>query len=726
MEYLSIEPKCLNTFTFKALLRRCFFVCKKVERKNEMADRTTPIHSGYSIINGSFSGTATAKLGCWMEYKVVSQSVENNTSTIRFYIFIANVAASGGYHIYCNNYDQTNRGSMTVKANGSTVYTRTKRGFATDLIPTASDHTTQYSTPYGSAEGTKFLTVLTDNADTEAAGYGTCVIQHNTDGTGSVTLSWNADCSFANSLKQITGSATVTLPTIPRATAPSVGSLTMGTRSTITLSPASSSFTHTLRYAVGSASGTIVSKTSSLYVNWTPALSLANQAPNATTAVGTLYCDTYSGSTLIGTKSVSITLAIPDSVVPSATYTLTDSDSGIAAKFSAFIQSKTKLNVVVNASGAYGSTIASVTTKINGTTYTDASFTTEALSRSGTQTVTITVKDSRNRTATVTGQYTVLGYKSPSIKEVSVFRCNSSGALSHNGAYVSATLNASITSLDSNNNAVIRIQSRRKTATAYSNLKSWNGSYTINGTYVCGGSLSPQYAYEIRIMAQDYFETVYAYADIATSDTILSIRNNGLGMAIGKICEQDKLEVGWEAVFHEDVSFEGDVSFSTFTWLRDLIYPVGSIRMTTDPTGATTFLGGTWELWGAGRVPVGVDSNDRDFADPESTRGEKTVTLVTANMPSHSHTLSSGTVTVQSDGAHTHQAASGQYKVGSGSGSNYKYLTNDGSTDPAATDSQGAHTHTASLSGSTGSKGSGTAHSNVQPYITCYFYKRTA
>lgn len=181
-----------------------------------MADRTTPIHSGYSIINGSFSGTATAKLGCWMEYKVTSQSVENNTSTIRFYIYIANVAASTGYHIYCNNYDQTNRGSMTVRANGTTVYTRQKRGFATDLIPTASDHTTQYQTPYGNAEGTKFLTVMTDNADTEAAGYGTCVINHNADGTGSVTLSWNADCSFANSLKLITGSATVTLPTIDR------------------------------------------------------------------------------------------------------------------------------------------------------------------------------------------------------------------------------------------------------------------------------------------------------------------------------------------------------------------------------------------------------------------------------------------------------------------------------------------------------------------------------
>lgn len=718
---LSIKHNAIES-TAPAVL----FVCQNPEGRNGMADRTTPIHSGYSIINGSFSGTATTKLGCWMEYKVVSQSVENNTSTIRFYIFIANVAASGGYHIYCNNYDQTNRGSMTVKANGSTVYTRQKRGFATDLIPTASDYTTQYQTPYGSAEGTKFLTVMTDNADTETAGYGTCVIQHNADGTGSVTLSWNADCSFANSLKLITGSATVTLPTIPRATTPSVGTLTMGSQSTITLSQASSSFTHTLRYQVGSASGTIVSKTSSTSVNWRPSVTLANQAPNSTTAVGTLYCDTYSGKTLIGTKSVSITLNVPESIVPSASIAMQDSNPSIAGQFHVYIQNKTKLSVSVNASGAYGSTIVSVTTTINGTAYTETSFTTEALSKSGTQSYTVVVKDSRNRTRTVEGSYEVMAYKPPTVNIAAVFRCNSSGVLSHNGTYVSIRLRVNITSLDSGNDAAINIQSKRKNASSYTLLRSISGIYSYNSTVVCGGSLSSQYAYDIRVEVSDYFETVYAYADITTADTIFSIRNNGLGMAIGKICEQDRFEMGWDAVFHEDVEFEGDVTFSSLNWLRDLIYPVGSIRMTVDPTNADTFLGGTWELWGASRVPVGVDANDRDFADPEQTGGAKTVTLTTANMPSHNHTLSSGTATAAEAAAHTHQAAAGTYKVGSGSGSNYKYLTNDGTTGPATTGSGGGHTHTVTLSGSTGSKGSGTAHSNMQPYITCFFYKRTA
>lgn len=280
-----------------------------------MATISTPIHSGYTIINGSISGSQSSKIGTWMEYKVVSQSVVNNTSTIRFYVFLATL--SGSYNVYGNNNSGTTRGSMSVTAGGSTVYTREKQGFATGSAVSASNYTTQYSTSYSNASGKPFLTVLTDNASTEAAAYGECTVTQNADGTKSITLAWTGDVSFSGSVGMLTGSATISLPTIPRATTPSVGTLTMGSASTITLSPASSSFTHTLRYQVGAASGTIVTKTSSTSVSWTPALTLANQVPNATTAVGTLYCDTYSGSTLIGTKSVSITLNVPTSVVPS-------------------------------------------------------------------------------------------------------------------------------------------------------------------------------------------------------------------------------------------------------------------------------------------------------------------------------------------------------------------------------------------------------------------------
>ena len=131
-------------------------------------------------------------------------------------------------------------------------------------------------------------------------------------------------------------------------------------------------------------------------------------------------------------------------------------------------------------------------------------------------------------------------------------------------------------------------------------------------------------------------------------------------------------------------------------------------------------------LWGAGRVPIGVNSQDTDFSTVEKTGGAKTVTLAAGNLPSHSHTLSSGTVTVASGGAHTHTASKGSYKVGSGSGSTYKYFTNGGTTEPQSIASSGSHSHTASLSGSTGTVGSGTAVNKLPPYITCYMYKRTA
>ena len=67
------------------------------EGGNDMATISTPIHSGFTIINGSLSGTASSKIGCWMEYKVMSQSIENNRSVIRFYVMLATL--SGSYHV---------------------------------------------------------------------------------------------------------------------------------------------------------------------------------------------------------------------------------------------------------------------------------------------------------------------------------------------------------------------------------------------------------------------------------------------------------------------------------------------------------------------------------------------------------------------------------------------------------------------------------------------------
>ena len=63
----------------------------------------------------------------------------------------------------------------------------------------------------------------------------------------------------------------------------------------------------------------------------------------------------------------------------------------------------------------------------------------------------------------------------------------------------------------------------------------------------------------------------------------------------------------------------------------DTIYPVGSIYTNaTNGTNPGTLLGfGTWVSFGAGRVPVGIDSGDTDFDTAEETGGAKTTTTTT-------------------------------------------------------------------------------------------------
>lgn len=137
-----------------------------------------------------------------------------------------------------------------------------------------------------------------------------------------------------------------------------------------------------------------------------------------------------------------------------------------------------------------------------------------------------------------------------------------------------------------------------------------------------------------------------------------------------------------------------DAASIIWSTMVDKIYPVGSIYMSASlstPEAVGSVLGGTWTAWGAGRVPVGVDTSDSSFDTVEETGGEKTHKLTIAEMPSHKHSL--------------------PYRTGGGGGSTWY-------TDPGTADG-----YSDSKAQAVGGDGS---HNNLQPYITCYMYKRTA
>lgn len=118
------------------------------------------------------------------------------------------------------------------------------------------------------------------------------------------------------------------------------------------------------------------------------------------------------------------------------------------------------------------------------------------------------------------------------------------------------------------------------------------------------------------------------------------------------------------------------------------IYPVGSIYISVNNTNpGTYFTGTTWEAFAKGRTLVGVDPDDVDFNTVEATGGEKTHTLTIDEMPSHNHSFK-----------YNNSASGGGSNGTIGTANNYG-TTNTGGNQP---------------------------HNNLQPYVTCYMWKRTA
>lgn len=141
--------------------------------------------------------------------------------------------------------------------------------------------------------------------------------------------------------------------------------------------------------------------------------------------------------------------------------------------------------------------------------------------------------------------------------------------------------------------------------------------------------------------------------------------------------------------------------------ILDAVYPVGSIYIATVATNPATLFGfGTWAAFGAGRTLVGLDAGQTEFDTVEETGGAKTHTLITAEMPSHTHTQNPHDHLTDLQDLWRWQAwTSGSSAYG------FRY---DG--DIPVSEETAVNQNT----------GGGGAHNNLQPYIVVYMWKRTA
>ena len=389
-------------------------------------------------------------------------------------------------------------------------------------------------------------------------------VNHNADGTGSVTLTAEWDCGFASDYtpRHLSLSKTVTLTTIPRASSASATGSTLGEAVAITISRASSGFTHKLYYTCGSISNQLIAEDVGTSYSWTPPVSLAQQAPNAATVAVTLTVKTYNGSTYIGSKNLQLSLSIPSSIIPTLSVAISD-PTGVQGTYGGYVQLRSKIQVAITAAGVQGSTIKSYSIKV-GNIYTSnaSSGTTDYLPNSGTLAIICTVTDSRGRSASQSQNITVLAYTKPTISAISAARCNQDGTANRAGTYGKVTFSASITPLTEINTAAYTVQYREVGAEAWTNAGSAAaGDYNPADVAVIFSAEKTK-RFEVRVVATDAFESIgSSIRDLPAAYALYHLAKHLISVGIGRLCDKvNAFQVGLDAYFDKNVQVEGDVS----------------------------------------------------------------------------------------------------------------------------------------------------------------------
>ncbi|HEM5664105.1 hypothetical protein HO821_05310 [Streptococcus suis] len=373
---------------------------------------------------------------------------------------------------------------------------------------------------------------------------GSTTVGHNADGTKSFPFS--ATFNPNNGLHGvITVSGNIGLATIPRSSSVSVGIGTIGNALTININRQSSSFKHTVRYAWGNKQGTIASNVDTS-TTWTIPLDFANNIPNATSGTGTIFVDTYSGSTKTGTQQVAFTANVPTSMKPTFSgVTLTDTNGVARGLLSGnnFLQIISNIQVNFNgASGSYSSSITgykaevvnrNLVTNSNGGTLGMMNF-------NGSTTIRASVVDSRGRwsdTRDVT--INVIEYFAPILSFTAQRTRQTPNIIQivRNAKIAPITLSGIQKNIMTLTFKVAPLGSTSYTADNGSASGSWTTQHTLsNSAANMAGNYPANKSFTIIGTLSDKFTSVEFSATVATESVVMSYDKDGR-VGVGKIAE---------------------------------------------------------------------------------------------------------------------------------------------------------------------------------------------
>lgn len=521
---------------------------------------------------------------------------------------------------------------------------------------------------------------------------------HNDDGvSGDVPISgsWYTNLtssSVVGTRMEVSGTVT-SIPTIPRASGIKAADANIGSVATIFVDKKSDTFTHTVAYKIGDLSGYILAdgsitdtatKITATTIPFTIPTSFYEQIPTKEGTV-TLTCITYNGNTQIGEAKTGTfkVNTVESDCKPQITATLIDSNSttvALTGDNKKIIKYKSTAKITPTATAKNSATISKITVnnvEVNGDYI--------AFANVQSETFIVEVTDSRGYTNTLELKPTIVVYipLSATAKFDRVSATSSEVKVKYSGNYY----NGSFGSV--NNSLIINWAYKLKDDTKWTTggiITPTIKGNTFSGEVSLGKTFDYKKAYDFILYVSDKLSAVSPQEPVKKGEPIY--------------------DYGVDAEGNNYFWVNGDV-YAKGQNLADLInnkilednkkkYHVGKIIIDTANINPQTYLGfGTWTYWGSGRVPVGVDASQTEFATVEKTGGEKThlLTAKESGLRNHTHAFSA----IQRDTNATTLATG-----------NYGYTSQSSNTSES------------------GELNAQTAHNNLQPYITCYMWKRTA
>lgn len=491
----------------------------------------TLINESWNV--GNYSGSSNNAYTFRLEVILNSQSVETNKSNITVNKYIKGI---NGWSWYGYNSKDDFTGAVT----DSITYN-----------------------PPSMTPGTEYKIHYVENVD----------LAHNSDGTLSVTLgnTFTPTGKYSSMPKSNTKSVDITLPTIARASNISLASNNVTINSTsgslgYTITPYSSSFTHTIVWTLGTGGDTIPNASSGSF-SYSTLLAALN---NNTSGTLTVTLITYSSGTEIGRKTVTATVAIGSSIAPTLSLGNIGIESTGASSLTGYlIAGRSKANMTSTAglpSGA--SSVNTVFTTSHGqvtptstTSTSSVTVKTDVLPSSTsnyTLTMSATVTDSRGKTASASKTRTVYGYKAPTVS-LSAYRVATSTSTTRDdgGSYVYVTFGGALGATVNGQNSI------QSTSCTYSG--------SISGTATNGQHLALSDSQTVTFVCTVADKVTSSSLSVTVSNATFSLdicddKAGHVGASIGGVARYGYFDSHLPSVFDHQLftSFQNSVAMGSY------------------------------------------------------------------------------------------------------------------------------------------------------------------